>query len=1032
MQVNLSMLLSRRHLLVLCGLLLVSGIPATCRAVDYPPISGFQHTAWSAREGAPAIAACFSQTPDGYLWVASPIGLYRFDGVQFEKVQTAHGERLLDNDISTLFVAKDGGLWIGYAHGGASLLKGDHLTNFIEAEGLAANIKVFHFAQDKDGRMWAATRGGLFRLQQERWRKVGSDSGYTDSLAQEVAIDESGTLWVLTSQNVVYLRRGASQFKIAVPQVAGFGFVYRYGGTIWMTRSKGSKTMGYQAPAYIPFLNGAVVGREDPGFFVDQSGALWAENTGDGLYRVSDASRLTTNDASPIKSGIEAFTSRDGLSGNEIFSVFEDRERNVWIGTQNGIDRFTPSKFVSIKLPTGATQLALASGDRGSVVVATFRGSAIAINARGETGSTISIGGTVSSMYRDPYGALWLGTPHGLSRVIAGRSRQIVLPDFHRRRGIDNVLAMTMDRGGSLWVSIEGEGVFRRTNGVWNQLQTPFISSKTAALCAFTDSGGDVWLGYPDDLIVKFSPKGMRAFTRSSGLQLGNVKNLAEGGGSLWAGGDTGIAFFSNQDFRQVQLADHKELKGVFGMLFARTGDLFITDRSGVGRIASSELAGLRGNSERQVTYQSLYLDSAPPGLTPRSSSVEASDGRLWFVSSNGLSWLNPLQEWSNQPPPPVLIKTVNVGNRSFGATQNLDLPPRSKSVQISYTAPTLTSSETVHFKYRLDGNDSEWQDAGTRREAFYTNLAPGRYVFHVIARNRDGIWNDTGASLAFHISPAFNQTRGFYLVCAATVCGLIYLLYLLKIRQVISVHETMASDRMAERERIARELHDTLLQGVHGLILRFSVLTTNYPEGNSTRAALEDTLVLAEKMLIEGRQRVRDLRSESNSIDLPEALSEAGHEMAKNVNLPFVFQVHGTPRPLRRIVSEETFNIGREAINNSFLHSQGSKVEAELIYSKTSLTLRVRDDGRGLDPSVLKSGRTVDHWGLPGMRERAASLGADFQIYSKAGFGTEVELRIAGRISFQKGQPLNYGTRIWRSVLRAIVRSGSAKRMLE
>jgi len=1024
------MLLSRRLLHVLFGLLLVGGRAITCRADEYPPISEFQHTSWSAREGAPAIATCFAQTPDGYLWIASPIGLYRFDGVQFEKLQTAHGEHLLDISISTLFVAKDGGLWIGYTHGGASLLKDDRLINFVEAEGLAANVKLFHFAQDRDGRMWAATRGGLFRLEDGHWRKVGYESGYTESLAQEVAIDEDGTLWVLTSQNVVYLPRGASQFKIAEPQVAGFGFVYRYGGTIWMTRSKRRKTMGYQTPEYIPYLNGSVVGRDAPGYFVDQSGGLWVENTGDGLYRVSDASRVSNSDGVPPTSGVEEFSSRDGLSGNEIFSVFEDKEKNVWIGTQNGIDRFTPSKFVSVKLPTGATDLELAPGDRGSVVVTTFHGSAITIDAEGKTGNRIGAGGSVSSMYRDPKGALWLSTPHGLSRTIAGRSEQIALPDFHRRRGIDNVLAMTMDKGGALWVSIDGEGVFRLSDGTWSQIDTPFISSKTAALCAFTDSRGAVWLGYSDDLIVEFSAKGMRDFTRSSGLQLGNVKTLTEEGGSLWAGGDTGIAYFNNQNFSQVQLADHKELRGVFGIVFSRTGDLFITDRSGVGRIASSELARLPGSSEQPVTYQSLYLDSSPPGLTPRSSSVQASDGRLWFVSSNGLAWLNPLQQWSNPPPPPVLIKSVNIGDKSFEATSKLDFPPRTKSVQISYTAPTLTSSENVHFKYRLDGNDSEWQDAGTRREAFYTNLAPGSYVFHVIASNRDGIWNDTGASLAFHISPAFNQTRGFLLACAVVFCGLIYLLYLFRIRQLLSLHETMAADRMAERERIARELHDTLLQGVHGLILRFGVLTTNYPEGNSTRAALEDTLVLAEKTLIEGRQRVRDLRSEANSVDLPEALSEAGHEMARSANLPFVLQVHGTPRPLRRIVSEEIFNIGREAINNSFLHSQGSKVEAELVYSKTSITLRVRDDGRGLEPSVLKSGRTVDHWGLPGMRERAASLGAEFQIYSKAGFGTEVELRIAGRIAFQKGQPLGYGARIWRGLRRTIARSGAAKRM--
>jgi ligand-binding sensor domain-containing protein len=1023
------MLRSRSFRLLLFGLLCICRTATVCRADNYPAISGFQHTAWTEREGAPSIAWCFAQTPDGYLWIASPIGLYRFDGVQFERIQTVHGDHLLGSSISTLFTAEDGGLWIGYTHGGASLLRGDQLINFAEAAGLPSNTNVFHFAQDSDGRMWAATKGGLFRLKNERWQKIGYKAGYNEPLAQEVAVDEDGTIWVLSSQNLLYLPKGASQFKRAAPQLGGFGFVYHHDGTIWMTHAKRGRTMGYDVPKQTPYLNGSVLGRDTPGYVIDRSGGLWLENTGDGIYRISDSARLLCGPPR-IKSGVEKFTSQEGLSGGDVFSIFEDREKNVWIGTQNGIDRFTPSNFVSVKLPAGAIHLALAPGDRGSVVIATFHDSAITIDAEGKISNTIGAGATINAMYRDPYGALWLSSAHGLLRTIAHRSEHIALPDFHLRRRFDNVLAMTMDKEGSLWISIEGEGVFRSSDGTWKQIDTGFVSSETAALCALTDSSGGVWLGYPNDLIVEFSKAGLRSFTRSSGLQLGNVKTMTEENGTLWAGGDTGIAFSNEQNFNSVRLADQSELTGVFGMVFAHSGDLFITDRSGVGRIPSSELHRLRSNSGELVRYQSLHLPSASPGITPRSSSVQASDGKLWFVSSSGVAWLNSTQQWNSPLPPPVLIKTLSVTNKSFEARSDLNFPPRTKSVQISYTAPTLTSSESVHFRYRLDGSDSEWQDAGTRREAFYTNLAPGSYVFHVIACNRDGIWNDTGASLAFRISPAFNQTGWFFLLCAAFLCGLIYLLYLLRMRKVISIYEMRAADRMAERERIARELHDTLLQSVHGLILRFGVLTTNYPEGDSTRADLDETLVRAENMLIEGRKRVRNLRSETSSVDLPEALSEVGHQMAKTASLPFELLVHGTPRPLRRIVSEETFNIGREAINNSCLHSRGTKVEAELIYSKASLLLRVRDDGCGLEPSVLKSGRAVDHWGLPGMQERAVSLGAEFRIYSKAGFGTEVELRIPGRIAFQKMEPVGYDRRMWRSILRTIAKSRSAVRM--
>ena len=316
----------------------------------------------------------------------------------------------------------------------------------------------------------------------------------------------------------------------------------------------------------------------------------------------------------------------------------------------------------------------------------------------------------------------------------------------------------------------------------------------------------------------------------------------------------------------------------------------------------------------------------------------------------------------------------------------------------MSYSQP-----ERVRFRYRLLGNDDvEWVDAGTRRQAFYTNLGPGSYRFEVNAAQEMGIWSTVPATLDFAIAPTFAQTRTFFAICVVAAIGVLLLAYALRERQVLARARSRLEARLAERERIARELHDTLLQSTQGLILRFQAAANRIPESDPTRAALDATLERADEVVAEGRKRVLDLRVPSETMhELPEALAAIGNDLARGRELTFRATVEGTFRALVAHVRDEGYRIGREALVNAFAHAEASMIEVQVIYADADFRLRVRDDGCGIAARTLEGGAQLGHWGLVGMRERAQKIGAQLDIWSGHGVGTEIELRVPSRAAY-------------------------------
>jgi signal transduction histidine kinase len=395
--------------------------------------------------------------------------------------------------------------------------------------------------------------------------------------------------------------------------------------------------------------------------------------------------------------------------------------------------------------------------------------------------------------------------------------------------------------------------------------------------------------------------------------------------------------------------------------------------------------------------------------LRPLPTVVEAADGKLWFATTGGIYGIDPAQRVHNRVPPSVLILALTVAAHTIQPIPGLTLPVYTTAVRFDYLGLSLTAAEKVRYRYRLDGVDADWRELTAARQAFYTNLRPGHYLFRVLAANNDGVWNESGASLAFVIPPAFIQTRWFIALCVVGGAAAVWALVRLRVRQVRRRLEERMEDRLNERTRIARELHDSLLQGFQGLMFRLQAVRQLLPERPGDAAKfLDSAMQVGDQAIGEGRDAVQNLRSSSfDDRDLAASLSALGTELRKGIDPPskpeYRVVVEGRPRELTAIVRDEAYRIAREAVSNAYQHARAGHIETEVTFGDADLTIRVRDDGIGLDPQILARGQRSGHWGLPGMRERSESFGGHLHVWSEGNAGTEVELQIPADIAYSE-----------------------------
>ena len=986
-------------------------------------LTQYAHAAWRTRDGSfsgvPQVAV---QTADGYLWIGTNLGLVRFDGVRFMRWNPPAVEHLLDPRIFSLLAARDGSLWVGTGYSVSHWSHGQ-LINYSEVSG-----RIEALAEDAKGAVWLARTqitddtGPICRIDSAGVKCYGEHDGLPGFFPMFLAGSGGEDLWVggywargyselgrwRPGSTLVDARRGDKHLEgVSALKAVRAGPA----GSLWVAiqdpqlplRLDHLQAGHWTTRAFpdIPIKNSDVTA-----LFVDRDNSLWIGTAYDGLFRVRD--------------GVpEHFGNTDGLSSDAVGQFFQDAEGSVWVVTSAGLDNFRDIRVTSYSIREGlsaAAAGALVGARNGDVWIANFQALDRLHNNRLSAirdGAGLP-GQDVTTLFEDHAGRLWMGIDDGLW-VYDG---SVFHPVRHRDgTPIGSVFAITEDTQNSIWVRAAKS--LDRIDDLQLQEEKTSPQIGTDFTLAANPKGGIVMglvngdLAYYDNGITQVFP------SNESGNAAQIRDLLVEADGSVWATNVEELVRLKDGKRKNLSSANGLPCDGIFALVKDASNAIWLYTKCGIVEIDRSELERWWVKPEIRIAYRLVdELDGVQPGLAPlKPQAVRTPDGRLWFVNGRILQMFDPNHRHTNPIPPPVHIEDIVADRRSYLPDPQLSLPALTRDILIDYTGLSFEVPQRVRFRYKLDGRDTDWQEPGTRRQAFYSDLAPGPYRFQVIACNNDDVWNQTGATLDFVIAPAIYQTLWFRLSLLLCALGLAWLLFRLRIRQLTSQIQSRIAERLGERERIARELHDTLLQGFHGLMLRFQVVNQMIPKNEKAREVMEDAMNRADELMSESRERIRDLRRETGAVAaLPEALSAVGEDRSPDESIRFRLVVEGAPRELNPVIRDEMYLIGREAIVNSLTHSQGSMVEVEINFGQAGVRLRVRDDGKGIPPGILRSGRVAGHWGLSGMLERAHKIGGQFKVWNRVGAGTEVELKVLGSIAY----PREVRTSLWTKIRAA------------
>ncbi len=981
---------------------LLPSLSDACAADAKRSLQQLRHTSWTSRDGAPPEIWALAQSGDGYLWLGTGGGLYRFDGASFEKFRPFKGESLPSLNVNSLLVTRSGDLWIGFASGALARLRAGHLTTF--DLGLPP-VPVLELSEDRAGGIWAALgeddRGGVARFRDGGWKIFGLSRGVAAGAATSVLGAADGSVWVAAGGELQVLRPGANHFsRVAASASDRPKLKQSPDGAIWLTT--GARP-GLQRIAAAPaqakpkwIAPPMTANPRAESILFDRHGNLWGTYGSGGVFRLGGVG--LRGGALVAHGEREQFGVERGLTSNLANPILEDREGNVWVGTNLGLDQFREtSAVVAVGLPTDSRNgFRIAPGPGGSMYV-TSNDALFRANSEHVARKLVRLPRRPLILHTDALSRTWIGTDRSLGILSGDTVRDVPLPWARSRR-----FALLEEAAGRICVS-SVEGAFCRKRGGWTaepRLATPGILPKQM----LRDAGGRVWIAEGGRIEMVEGPA-RRLFSARDDLALGTIVVIAVRARHVYAGGDFGLARFDGRRFITLRSDVHPYLSRTAGIVETAEGDLWLNTVAGVVHIRRADLDDAFAHGVRPVKARVFDRDDGLPGVAQQDSwsqtAMEASDGRLWFVTRLGVAWIDPKQLSFNSLPPPVIIKSLVSGGRIYTGVAPIQLPNGTSNLQIEYTAPSLSVPSRVRFRYQLESVDDGWVDPGTRRGAFYTGLKPGSYRFRLMAANDDGVWNRRGATLEFEIPPTFVQSRPFYLLCTVLALALLWLGYSLRLRAVAESIRARMNERQDERERIARELHDTLLQSVQGLIMRFSNIAQDITAIQPAHRDMLDALNSADAVVVEGRDRVHELRRWSGARSLSDVVTRTAERLLLPDKIEIRVGVEGPQREIYPAIADELLRITDEALFNVSRHARARKVAITVAYGTPALVLRITDDGVGIASEIVAQGGLPGHFGLLGMRERAKKIGGQLVIRPQPAGGTQVEMKVPAEIAY-------------------------------
>lgn len=981
------------------------GAAAAARATFPRSIAHYTHQSWTRQRDAPAPVLAIAQAKSGgYLWLATGEGLFRFDGIRFERIgadlHATHGAP------SAVLVRRNGDVWTNFQRSRRfGVYRGGRLQLLPPAP---VRHRVAAIAEAPDDAIWVLTEGeenAVLRFAHGRWTVFGPAEGVPVDNPFDLLIADDGAVWVSHGHAVFRLAPNATRFLEVRRREGSLGRLSRDpDGRIWLSDAAGSYPLsgrgGVGAP---PPLRHAYPTDQSqiPGYpTFDREGNLWMATPYRGIQHIIHPSPKGAPTTRGASAAVEDVRTDLGLSSNVTARAFQDSEGNIWIATEKGLDKFWPA---SVRAEPGLTDpaafgdLLLRAGD-GTVYVA--EASVLYRIAPGTSPTAIlRYRSRPSTLCEAPDGAIWIGLGE---KVMIWRAGQITkrLPDVP---GDKTLYDCAFDARGDYWVSAARGGLFRLRAGRWERMfgdTHPGFRPRSM----IADGEGRLVVQWSDRTLRRLGPpttEELLPFRLHDPEPVSLYAARIRSQPALYMGGPTGVVRSIRGRRQRLSARQVPALRYVNGMLVTAGGDHWFPGAGGLIHLAAAEaeraFADPRYRPAAAVFADHDGLRSLPHDHS-RHAIVQGGDGRLWIATQSGTVWIDPADIVRNRQPPAVAIRAVR-GEAVHRDPKTVRTKAGDADVEIDFAAFNFSNPDRTRVFYRMEGQDSDWIDAGDRREAFYTNLSPGTYRFRVIAANEDGAVNRAGAAVVIEVPPTFVQSRWFVLLCIFAAALLLWLALRLRAQQVAGLMRNRMEERLSERERIARDLHDTLLQGVQGLMFRFQAAADRMPARSAHRAVLEDALDRADEVIRKGRDSVRALRSDDAEGDLRQIITGAIELALLDDVVQVSVRETGQPRQLHPVAAAEISAITGEALFNVGRHARPTAVTVTAEYGRRWLILRVQDNGVGLPEGAARDG----HFGLIGMQERARSIGGTLSVTSDGRQGTEVSLRVPGRVAFAR-----------------------------
>ena len=944
-------------------------------------ITQYVFDSWQLRDGLPVAGVrSIAETPDGYMWFGTEEGLVRFDGVRFTSFKRDDG--LHTFTIDAMLVDHQGALWLGTS-AGLVLWKNGVAASYTVRDGLAHNA-VRCLYEDRQQVIWVCTRGGLNRFDRRRFTTYTRRDGLAHETINDVVQTRDGALWIAAAEGLSRWKDGkfevfggshglgSKAVQALLEDRAGGVWAAAFDHLAWIDGHtvKTFTTADGLPPAPIRDLE------------QDERGSLWISTHGGGLARLRDGT-------------FERFTTKNGLAGDLLRDIHLDRRGALWLSTSYaGVGRLRDSTFTAYTTHEGLGYdpvRSLLEARDGSIWVATHGGGLSRIQHGAIATYTVKdglLGDVVHALHEDREGRLWIGTYNGGLNVFHD-GRFSALPTDHLPKH-HFITAILQDRSGAVWITTWGGGLKRYGAGEFTTFTTRDGLSSDYLSTIIERRDGSLWFGGRDGL----TSRAHEHFARHAppgGWSTDDVSALYEDPDrTLWVGtGGRGLVRFKAGEFTAYTTDEGLFDNTVFSLL-EEGGRLWMSSNRGVWRVSKHELNEVAEGKRATVTSLAYGVADGMKAAECNGGSQPAAwqgrDGRLWFATARGAAVVDPKTVSDPKEPVQVLIEEVLAEGRVVsraGEASKAPVAPGTQRFEFHYTAPDHRAPERLQFRYRLDGVDEDWIDAGTRRVAYYTRLPPGTHRFRVTAADRGQQWSEAGAAaFAFRLQPFFYQTWWFYALCATVAAAALWAGHRAGLKRALEMERI--------RTRIASDLHDDIGSSLSQIAVLSEVAHAIAPSGTEIGQPLQRIARLSRESIDAMSDIVWAVDPHRNApSDLAARMRRFASEMLPPRGIDLQFDARdGASPPLNPELRRQVYLIFKEAVSNIVRHSDATRASVELAVSGTRLRLRIEDNGRGFDAASAREGL-----GLRTMTERARRLGGTLDIAAADGKGVRLEL---------------------------------------